>query len=191
MPKKKQRARYDPQDLLDAEEHHALSRGLGILTWGTWDHDKRPVEQRIADFIAAFPPDDPTRHLNPGLEHRPDRTYAPATRAALEARFEACDWRPGSLDELLARYGLKRRNGPPMIERPFVPDALRATAQRRNHKLRVLHGGVDIEPADMDAAKVAFLETQEKVRAAEEIRAARRRMRAENERPPGNDDQNT
>jgi hypothetical protein len=43
----------------------------------------------------------------------------------------------------------------------------------------VLHGGVDIEPADMDAAKAEFLDLQERKRAAQETRDAIRRMKAE------------
>jgi hypothetical protein len=47
----------------------------------------------------------------------------------------------------------------------------------------VLHGGVDIEAANMDATKVAYLERQEKQQAAQEVRTALRRLREER---PGN-----
>jgi hypothetical protein len=43
----------------------------------------------------------------------------------------------------------------------------------------VLHGGVDIEPADMDAAKADFLDKQEAARAAQDVRAALKRMNEE------------
>jgi uncharacterized membrane protein YdbT with pleckstrin-like domain len=45
--------------------------------------------------------------------------------------------------------------------------------------LRVLHGGVDIEPADMDAAKADFLDRQVAARAAQDVREALKRMNDE------------
>jgi hypothetical protein len=43
-------------------------------------------------------------------------------------------------------------------------------------KLRVLHGGVDIEPSNMDAAKADYLDRQEKRQAAADVREALRKM---------------
>jgi hypothetical protein len=31
--------RYDPTAIVDAPEHYEYGRAMGILTWGTWDHD--------------------------------------------------------------------------------------------------------------------------------------------------------
>ena len=63
--------------------------------------------------------------------------------------------------------------------REFEPSAFRETAKRRNRRLRVLHGGVDIEAADMDAAKADFLDRQEAARAAQDVRDAVKRMNDE------------
>jgi hypothetical protein len=171
---------YDIDKIEDAPEYHQYGRTMGTLTWATWDHGVRPVEERIKDFIAAYPPLDPTR-FSPGggLVRQSDGTYAPGSTATRMQRFLAGDWRPGSLHELLSRYGLKLAGGPPPQERDFRPGAFRETARKRNHRLRVLHGGVDIEPADMDAAKAEFLDLQERKRAAQETRDAIRRMKAE------------
>jgi hypothetical protein len=177
---------YDVETLVDAPEHHAYSRALGILTWSTWDHGVRPADQRIADFVTTFPPHDPVRYSAGGsLTRQSDGTMAPGTTESRLERFRAGDWRAGSLHELLARYGLRASDGPAFQERPFVPGSMRDTARRRNVKLRVLHGGVDIEPADMDAAKASLLELQEKKKAAEEVREALKRMNADldKERP--------
>ena len=43
----------------------------------------------------------------------------------------------------------------------------------------MLHGGVDIEPVDMDAAKADFLDKQEAARAAQDVRDALKRMNEE------------
>ena len=40
----------------------------------------------------------------------------------------------------------------------------------------MLHGGVDVEPSNMDSAKAAYLEKEASKKAAEEIRAAVKRM---------------
>jgi hypothetical protein len=171
---------YNQADLLDAPEHHEYSRAMGILTWGTWDHGVRPVEQRIKDFLAAYPPADPVRHSAGGsLQRQADGTYAPGSLETRTQRFLSKDWRAASLHELLSRYGLKLAGGPVRQDRPFTPGAFRETAKKRNLRLRVLHGGVDIEPADMDAAKAEFLDLQERKRAAQETRDAIRRMKAE------------
>src|ERR1700687_572753 len=171
---------YDPTKLLDASEHHEYSRAMGLLTWGTWDYGVRPVEQRVGDFVSAFPPEDPTRFSMGGsLVRQPDKTFAPGTKESALERFLAEDWRPGSFHELLSRYGLTALDGPEVQARPFVPDPLRETARRRNVKLRVLHGGVDVEPANMDAAKASFLDIQEKKQAAIDVRAALKQMEDE------------
>jgi len=181
MAKNKPRARsehYDSAALMDAPEHHAYSRAVGILTWGIWDHAVRPAEERIQDFLIAFPPSDPVCRVGGGeLRRLPDGTYAPGTPSLRLERFLQRDWRAGSFDELLARYGLKSTDAPPFHERSFVPAPMRQTAQRRNMKLRVLHGGVDIEPSNMDAAKADYLDRQEKRQAAIDVRAALQQMR--------------
>jgi hypothetical protein len=153
---------------------------MGILTWGTWDHAVRPVEQRIKDFLTAYPPADPVRHSAGGsLRRQADGTYAPGSPETRTQRFLSEDWRAASLHELLSRYGLRLAGGPERQDRTFTPGAFRDTARKRNLRLRVLHGGVDIEPADMDAAKAEFLDLQERKRAAQETRDAIRRMKAE------------
>lgn len=171
---------YDARNIQDAPEYYEYCRGMGTLTWGTWDHGIRPFEERAKDFLAAYPPQDPTRFSSGGsLARQPDGTYAPGSPATRMQRFLAQDWLPGSVHELLSRYGLKLAGGPAYQERSFTPGAFRETARKRNHRLRLLHGGVDIEPADMDAAKAEFLDLQERKRAAQETRDAVRRMKAE------------
>lgn len=171
---------YDPRQLVDAPEHHPYSRAMGMLTWSTWDHTIRPLDQRIEEFVATFPPADPTRFSSGGnLTRRKDETFAPGTSESRLDRFQAADWRPGSIHELLARYGLKVVDGPPVEVRAFVPRALRETTQTRNFKLRLLHGGVDVEPSDMDAAKAEFLDKQEATRAAQDVREALKKMHDE------------
>ena len=168
---------YDPDELRDAPEHYDHARAMGTLTWGTWDHSVRPFEQRRRDFIATFPPTDPVR-FSPGgsLIRQEDGTCAPGSAASRLQRFLAHDWLPGSIHELLSRYGLRLTSGPAYRERSFVAGAFREVAKRRNHRLRVLHGGVDIEPVDMDAAKTEVLDLQEKKKAAEEVRRALKQM---------------
>jgi F420-dependent methylenetetrahydromethanopterin dehydrogenase len=72
---------------------------------------------------------------------------------------------------------LKRRPPREAFVAKFEP--LRDIAKRRNVRLRVLHGGVDIEPSNMDAAKAEYLDRQEKQQAARDVRAARERMKRE------------
>ena len=43
----------------------------------------------------------------------------------------------------------------------------------------MLHGGVDVEASNMDAAKAAYLEKEESKKAAGEVRAAVKRMQEE------------
>src|ERR1700687_333778 len=169
---------YEPSALGDAPEHHEYSRAMGTLTWGTWYHGVRPVEERIRDFVIAFPPEDPVRFSSGGsLLRQQDGSYAPGSKESRLERFVAQDSRPGSLHELLPRYGLKAADAPAYRDRTFVAESMRDTARRRNIKLRVLHGGVDIEAADMDAAKAEFLDLQEKKKAAEQVRQAVKQMR--------------
>jgi hypothetical protein len=182
---------YDPGKLEDAPEHHDYSRAMGILTWGTWDHGVRSHAERIKDFVLAFPPEDPVRRLDGGdLEALADGSRAPGTPERRLQRFTQRDWRPGSLDELLARYGLRAPDAPALVQRPFVPEPLRQTTQRRNMKLRVLHGGVDIEAKNMDAAKADYLDRQEKRQAAADVREALKKMREDlkNGEPPEESD---
>jgi hypothetical protein len=174
---------YDADLLEDAPEHHSYSRALGILTWDIWDHGVRPFEERKRDFLAAFPPYDPTRFQLNGQERLEEKQWKPRDRSRERSRFLAATGKPGSIDEVLARYGLRRRDGVPFTAAlPVTRELLQATRER-NHALRVLHGSVDVEPADMDAAKVEAIERREKRRAAEQVRQARARLRAELERP--------
>lgn len=167
---------YQPALLEDAPEHHELARSLGTLCWDIWDPEVRPVEARIADFVAAYPPSDPARNLTGFGTRRPDGSVGTPTSAERLQRLLAKEWGAGSLHELAARFGLRFRGGPPMATHTFEPADMKTTARKRNVRLRVLHGGVDVEPGDMDAAKAALLDRQEKERAAQEIRAARRRV---------------
>jgi hypothetical protein len=170
---------YDPNKIVDAPEFHGLAKAMGTLTSSSWDHSERSFGERKADFLFAYPPHNPTRFSGGELEKRADGIYGPAEAATLLKRFLSEDWRPGSLFELLARHGLRLVDGKTPIPRDFEPAEFLATARRRNHRLRVLHGGVDIEAKDMDAEKVAWLERQERIRAAEQVREARKRMRDE------------
>jgi hypothetical protein len=170
------RGHYDPGKIVDAPEFHELAKAMGTLTASAWDHSQRSFDERRDDFLFAYPPDSPTRFAGAELEFCRDGTYRPAAEGSLLTRFGRRDWRPGSLDELLARYGLKLVDCPPLVSRKFEPAEFLPTARRRNHSLRVLHGGVDIEAKDMDAEKVAWLERQERIRAAEQVRTARKRM---------------
>jgi hypothetical protein len=181
-------AYYESGDLRDAPEYYEHARAMGTLTWGTWDHSIRPFEQRRQDFVAAFPPADPVR-FSPGgsLIRQQDGTFAPGSAASRLQRFLADDWLPGSIHELLSRYGLKLSGGPAYRERSFLAGAFRDSARKRNHRLRVLHGGVDVEAADMDAAKAEFLDLQEKKKAAEQVREAVRQMNAELAKADGDD----
>jgi hypothetical protein len=113
------------------------------------------------------------------LRRAGDDAYAPISRADRLERFLATDWRGGSVYDLAARFGLRFRGVAPKLRALFTPADMKESAQRRNVRLRVLHGGVDVEPSDMEAAKAALLDRKEKEHAAQEIRAARRRMSEE------------
>ena len=164
---------YDPAKIVDAPEHYAYSNAMGILARGTWDHSVRPIEQRFHDFVSTFPPEDPVQFSAGGSLHRgADGALEPGTQETRLQRFLARDWRMGSLHELLARYGLRLSDGPAPRERPFQPESMHEAGRRRNKRLRTLHGRVDIEASDMNAAKAEFLEQQDRKKAAQEIKDA-------------------
>lgn len=180
---------YDASKIVDAPEFHDLARALGTLTWGTWDHLARSFEERRSDFIAAHPPADPLRYTESGLRAvRTDANeFSPPSSAACIQRFEFRTFESGSLHELLARFGLRLVDGPPVETWRGSSDGIehstrRDLAKRRNHKLRVLHGQADIEAKNMDAAKAEYIEREEKKRAAQEVRAAISRMKEQLEK---------
>jgi hypothetical protein len=168
---------YDPDDIVDAPEHHALSKALGILSWDIWDHAVRPVSERRRDFVTAFPPREPMAFSLGGMERRAEHEWSPRARDREVERFLSRDGRANGIDNLLARYGLKLRDAPLLQLRSTPIRDFREAARERNRGLRNLHGSVDIEPKDMDSAKSAFVEQQERKRAAQEIRAARKLLK--------------
>jgi hypothetical protein len=176
---RKRRTVYDPELIADAPEFHELSRAMGTLTWDTWDQEARPVHERIQDFVFAYPPEDPVARMGGRLRRVEDGTYGPGDSELRLERFSTRSWSAGTLFELLARHGLKTVDAPPFEARTCEPGAFKEVARRRNIRLRVLHGGVDVEPTDMDAAKAQYLDKQEKQRAAVEIRLARKQMQEE------------
>jgi hypothetical protein len=171
--------KYDSTRIVDAPEHHELARAMGAMTWGTWEHGFRPLEERIKDFCASYPPDDPVKFSRGSLARNGKAEFAPGSSKNRLARFTATDWRPGSLHALLARYGLKLSDAPPRPERQLQLDPFKIVARRRNMKLRVLHGDIDVSPQDMDAAKAEYLDRREKQQAAQDIRQARQQMKDE------------
>jgi hypothetical protein len=177
---------YEPTAIVDAPEHYEYGRAMGVLTWGTWDHDVRPFEQRVTEFVSNYPPSDPIRFTSSGslVPAETTQRFVPGTDKSRLERFLAQDWRPGSIHELLSRYGLKISGAPPRQLRPFEPGSMRETTRRRNIRLRVLHGGVDIEPENMDAAKAEYLDRQESKQAARDVREALKKMREELEPDP-------
>ncbi len=158
---------YVPTKIVDAPAFHKLARSLGTLTWGTWDHLERTLEERKSEFIAAHPPDDPLRYMEPGL-------CQVGSRSGEEARIERLQsptFETGSIHELLARFGLRLAGGPPVETWRDSSEGVehahrRELAKRRNHKLRILHGQADVEAKNMDAAKAEYIEREEKKRAA-------------------------
>ena len=130
--KKSTNQHYDPSAIVDAPEYYEYARAMGVLTWGTWDHDVRPVGQRIADFTSTNPPDDSTRLTPSGsLIASPDPLrFTPGTHESRLQRFLSADWRPGSIHELLSRHGLKLPNAPERQARPFEPGSVRDTTRR-------------------------------------------------------------
>ena len=171
---------YDPVEIVDAPEYYQYSQAFGILTCGSWDHRVRSFEDRVHEFMCSFPPEDPVRNSPGGnLLHNMKGGFVAGSGSSRRARFGAGDWKTGSFYELLARYGLKARGSPTRPPSTFEPGSSREAAKRRNVKLRVLHGGVDVEPSNMDAAKAAYLDGEESKKAAGEVRAAVKRMQEE------------
>lgn len=172
---------YRPEELVDAPEYHAYSRAFGILEAGLWEHRVRSVGERIREFVHAFPPNEPGRNTEGSFSLRDLGALRASGSKAWLGRFAAEDgqWRSGSVCELLARYGLKMKGTSTAPGDAFEPVDLRTASRRRNQKLRVLHGTADLEAGDMDAAKIEFMERQERVRAAREARAAVTQMQRE------------
>lgn len=168
---------YRRDDIVDAPEHHEYARAMGLLTWGTWDTEPRPFEERVKDFLQAYPAAMPARFQGAMLARYTRVEYGPAEDGARMARFRAEENRFGTLTEILARYGLKRRGAPDYAPRPVEALGFRDVAKLRNQRLRQLYGAVDIEAENMDEAKAAELERLEKRHAAQQIRMARERMR--------------
>lgn len=167
---------FDPAHIVDAPEYYELARAMGTLTWGTWDSGVRPWEERREDFLQAHPPNAPLMNTGSSLQRMPDGSYGPADEKTRLLRLVPNHSGPGSIHERLSRFGLKLLDSPAVQKTAFEPAAFRETARLRNQKLRVLHGGVDVEPEDMDAAKANLLERQEKQEAAQQVRAARKQM---------------
>jgi len=170
---------YQVDNIVDAPEHYSYARAMGLLTWGTWDAEVRPYEERLRDFVGAYPPGDPMCFLGSMLARAPEGEYGPASPRSRMERFDSGKGSFGSLPEILARYGLKLRGGAAYTPRPVDVANFREVARLRNARLRRLHGGVDVEAENMDEAKAVELERLEKKQAAEEIRRATDKMRRE------------
>jgi hypothetical protein len=170
---------YDVAAITDAPEHYEYARAMGLLTWGTWQVEPRPFEERLKDFLQAHPPEGPSRFQGSVLVRNAAGEYGPGTSGDRATRFAGNDSLFGALAESLARYGLKLRNHPAYAPRSMEVGSFREVTRARNLRLRQLHGSVDIEAENMDAAKAAELDRLEKKQAAEEIRRARERMREE------------
>lgn len=170
---------YRSDDIVDAPEHHEYARAMGLLTWGTWDAEVRGLDDRLRDFLQVYPPDGPERFQGSMLSRTAEGEYAPAPLESRRERVEAQNSSFGTLEEVLARFGLRTRNGPGYEPRAIEVAAFREVTRVRNQRLRVLHGRVDVEADNMDEAKAAEIERLEKRQAAEQIRAARERMREE------------
>ena len=185
MKRKSQKARGDTESafkanvIVDGPEHYEYARGMGLLTWGTWDTEVRPLEERVKDFLQAYPAATPARFQGSMLARDARGEYGPAEAAARVAKFHAVDSSFGARTEILARYGLKLLGAPGYVPRPVEVLALRDMARLRNQRLRQLYGTVDIEPENMDEAKAAEIERLEKKKAAEQVRGARDQMRRE------------
>ena len=171
---------YDAVEIVDAPEYYQYSQAFGILTCGSWDHRVRSFEDRVREFMRSFPPEDPVRNSPGGSLLRDMKGgFVTGSGSSRLARFGVGDWKTGSFYELLARYGLRARGSSMRPPSTFEPGSSREAAKRRNIKLRMLHGGVDVEPSNMDAAKAAYLDKEESRKAAEEVRAAVKRMQEE------------
>ena len=167
---------FRTDEIEDAPEHHEYARAMGNLTWGTWDAEARPFEERLKDFLQAYPLDAPARFQGPMLTMTAEGEYGPAPQSARLQRIGAIEHSFGTLTEVLARYGLKRQSAPPYKVCEIEVAPFREVARARNQRLRLLHGRVDIEAENMDEAKLAELERLEKKQAAEQIRAARQNI---------------
>ena len=176
---KAQEVCYSVESIVDAPEHYEYARAMGLLTWGIWNHEPRPYEERLKDFTMAFPIHDPTKFQGSMLCRTKTGHFGPAAAEGRQKRFLTQDNTFGGYTELLARYGLKSLNSPSYTPTPIVDRQLREITIVRNQKLRVLHGSVDVEPLQMDEAKAAELDRLEKKQAAEEVRLARERMKEE------------
>lgn len=170
---------YASDEISDAPEHHEYARAMGLLTWGTWDTGVRPFEERLKDFLQAYPAEAPERFQGAMLAKARGDEYGPAASGDRLARVSGIDNSFGTLPEVLARHGLRRQTGPQYVPRETVVAPFREITRVRNQRLRGLHGRVDIEADNMDAAKAAELDRLEKQHAAEQIRAAREQMRQE------------
>jgi hypothetical protein len=152
---------------------------MGLLTWGTWDTEVRPFKERLRDFISAHPLAEPQKFQGSVLRRTPEDEFGPGELADRHRRFETAGNAFGTFREILARYGLKLHDGPGYAPAALVVLPFREVARFRNQRLRRLHGAVDVEAENMDAAKASELERLEKKRAAEQIREAREEMRRE------------
>src|SRR2546422_5901710 len=79
---------YDPDEIIDAPEHHEYARAMGLLTWGTWDAEPRPFEERLKDFLQAYPPEAPALF-----------------QGAMLVKTRAGEYGPAAQDERLVRVG--------------------------------------------------------------------------------------
>jgi hypothetical protein len=169
---------YRPDDIVDAPEHYEYARAMGLLSWGTWDAEARPFSDRLSDFLQVYPPEAPARFQGSMLGKTTEGDYGPAPDENRVTRVTAKDSSFGTLEEVLARFGLKHRSGPQYVPRDIEVAAFREVTRIRNQRLRVLHGRVDVEADNMDEAKAVEIERLEKKQAAEQIRAAREQMRS-------------
>jgi hypothetical protein len=174
---------YRSDEIVDAPEHHEYARAMGLLSWGTWDAQSRPFDERVKDFLQVYPPEAPARFQGSMLARTAEGEYAPAPHQRRLERVMVKDSSVGTLEEVLARFGLKLRTGPEYRRREIEIAPFREITRARNQRLRVLHGRVDVEADNMDEAKAAEIERLERKQAAEQIRAARERMKQETSGP--------
>jgi hypothetical protein len=168
---------YSPGDIVDAPEHHEYARAMGLLTLGTWDVEARPFEERLKDFVQAYPAEAPARFQGAMLAKMSDGEYGPGAEDHRLARVCANGNSFGTLPEVLARFGMKQHAAQQYVPREVEVSPFREITRLRNQRLRMLHGRADIEADNMDEAKAGEIERLEKKHAAEQIREARERMR--------------
>ena len=82
-------ALYAADDIVDAPEHYAYARAMGLLTWGSWDTQTRPFEDRLRDFMQAFPMEEPARFQGSMLTRTVEGEYGPAEQGERRRRLEA------------------------------------------------------------------------------------------------------